>query len=89
MADHGRVSICGSISNYNDTEPQKCRTILKVFFLYNSTWFWFLVPQINMYILMHQLTIHGFMVSSFKKEFGTALSEMAPLVQKVKETNEE
>jgi hypothetical protein len=38
---------------------------------------------------MHQLTIHGFMVSSFKKEFGTALSEMAPLVQKVKETNEE
>jgi NADPH-dependent curcumin reductase CurA len=42
-----------------------------------------------MNILRYQLTIRGFMVNSFAKEFGTALSEMAPLVQKVKETNEE
>ena len=43
----------------------------------------FLVPQINMDILFHELTIHGFMISSYKEEFHAALAEMASLVKKV------
>ncbi|CAF0871863.1 unnamed protein product [Adineta ricciae] len=71
MARGGRISICGSISNYNDTEKQK-------------------FPQINMDILMNQLTIRGFNILTFAKEFQTAWNEMIPLVKagelKFKET---
>ncbi|CAF3981717.1 unnamed protein product [Adineta steineri] len=63
MATHGRISICGSISNYNDTEKHK-------------------FPQINMDILMRELTIHGFRVFSFAKEYDTAFNDMVPLVKK-------
>jgi NADPH-dependent curcumin reductase CurA len=27
MARFGRIAICGSISNYNDTEKQKCKVL--------------------------------------------------------------
>jgi hypothetical protein len=37
-------------------------------------------------ILFHELTIHGFMISSYQKDFHTALAEMAPLVKKVGES---
>mgnify|MGYP007096999733 CR=1 FL=1 len=33
MAQGGRVAVCGSIANYNDTEKQKCTYFL--FDLYN------------------------------------------------------
>ena len=34
-------------------------------------------------ILFHELTIHGFMISSYQNQFHTALAEMVPLVKKV------
>jgi NADPH-dependent curcumin reductase CurA len=34
MAHFGRVSVCGSIANYNDTEQQKCRVVVKIWFMY-------------------------------------------------------
>jgi len=33
MAHHGRISICGSIANYNDTEKQKRKILMKIFYL--------------------------------------------------------
>ncbi|CAF3972845.1 unnamed protein product, partial [Adineta steineri] len=39
-------------------------------------------PQINMDILMRELTIRGFMVYSFENEFDTAFNDMVPLVKK-------
>jgi len=63
MAHYGRIAICGSIANYNDSEKPK-------------------VPVINMDILFRELTIRGFMVYSFEKEFGTAFNELVPLVKK-------
>ena len=81
MASHGRVSICGSIANYNDTEKAKCKQQL------SSRSMWerasLLVPLINMDILGRELTIRGFMVYSFEKEFDTAFNYLVPLVQKV------
>lgn len=44
--------------------------------------FSFVVPQINIDILFGELTIRGFMVYSFEKEFGTAFNELVPLVKK-------
>jgi hypothetical protein len=54
-------------------------------FLSNLNKFFFLVPQINIDILFKELTIRGFMVNSYEKESDAALSEMVPLVKKVKE----
>ena len=43
----------------------------------------FSVPQTNMDILMNELTIRGFSVLTFAKEFQTAWNEMVPLVKTV------
>ncbi len=51
--------------------------------------FIFLVPQINIDVLGGELTIRGFIIYSFVKEFDTAWNEMVPLVKKVKEKHEE
>lgn len=87
MAHFGRVSICGSIANYNDTEKAKCKNIIRSFEINSFNCFLFLSldPQINMDILLHELTIRGFMVYSYQKEFPTAFNELTPLVKKVKD----
>ncbi len=38
-----------------------------------------------MNILFGELTIRGFFVHTYAKEFGTALNELVPLVKKVRE----
>jgi NADPH-dependent curcumin reductase CurA len=88
MAHGGRISICGSIANYNDTEKQKCIIFQTIFYVIQIDLL-LLVPQINMDILMNELTIRGFIVSSFEKEFDKAFNDMVPLVKKVKKLNEE
>jgi hypothetical protein len=57
--------------------------LLNKFLIFSYFSFDFIVPQINMDILFHELTIRGFMVSSFTKEYDAALTELAPLVKKV------
>ena len=82
MAHGGRICICGSIANYNDTEKQKCTSLCDKNIGIGQ--FSFLVPQINFDILSRELTIRGIIITSYQHEMEAALREMVPLVKKVR-----
>ena len=88
MNTDGRVSICGFISQYNLLEPPKGTTCIYTLVVSNS--------QIQCFVLFHvkarpvtglilfkQLTVQGFMVVKWLKQWPEAFKEIEQWIQEV------
>lgn len=81
MKKNGRILVCGSIQNYNDIEPKKCK-IFSIILLYYLIFV--LVEATNISILMKELTVYGFMVYSCYEKWPEAFTEMNKMIQEKK-----
>ncbi|CAK9188725.1 unnamed protein product, partial [Sphagnum troendelagicum] len=82
MAQRGRVTICGSISNYRDQEPKKCECMDVLRSRINHPILTiFSDAQNNVTIFLKELSIYGVLITSYENEYKDALAEMAPMVK--------
>jgi NADPH-dependent curcumin reductase CurA len=87
MRSKGRVLVCGSIENYNDVDPKKCKNLIirRLFrFLFNLSLIRCKIDNAtNLNVLIKELTVYGFMCYSYNEEWPKAFDEMNKLIQNV------
>ena len=88
MKKYGRVTLCGSIENYNDKEPKLCESLAADLCSkagsITETVFYFQDPSTNYHILSKELRVQGIIVSTFKAEWPLAFVEMKKYIDEVR-----